>query len=1004
MVVQRFDTSVTFFFLICDFFLPSPVDARHLFRDVLQSDPSKRFTIPQILASRWFTSRLAAISTATDLEDDVPASPSPARTAFPLSVEPTESDARMLDTEQVLSSATSATSDMTFLSASSELLPAVPVTPVDKVFDPFQDPSKSISVQIHSNPSQRTITKGNRGFKDAKTQQPEIAVEGEGENSTEIAPSVTPSNAARPPHVTRTPARTKRRSVSSTLSDGNGSSPHDKPLALLPPQDFASLLSTPAPIVFSTPVERQLLNTLSTMGFDTAQIVHSVISDACDSAGALWWMLMRKHGRRILGEVRAVSPSLANEPAGEGSKQRKEKEGDQPSGSRKKHKRGIAVQTDEPPSVPPEFALVPPTPTASAARPATPPRAKSPYLSPSPTTNESSVRSNQSTPSGSYKGIENKDLLKLKRDGKVRSGSVSIMQRATTALEAAGLVRKKSTEAVKDHREGLRDKEKPRESDKAQAGDDPRSSHGSGGSSKLTKSPPVKAKDTVPTSCSPSPDLPAIPGSPWVMAGERTSPPSGHAATPANSPGDTLHSLPNYTEGGGRIIAPNRNRASLLSAFRLWFQEDKKGKRKETVQPLPQGNSRGLQYSRSLAVPPPSTMSPSSKNTMKQRASGGGRGRRFKRHSTSSRRSSSVNSRRSSSNSAQIFMIEQPHTLDQIPSVQSFGAETPNSERGDYSSRPSSVHSFTVGVPRHRKSPSTGSNGSAYYRASSPLPNYNHRRAGSSSSTRVVRLQGAPGSARPVHQRSNSAASSVHSLASSRPTSFYEASEGEVTRTGSPFKGYPSRRSLDDSTPRRGAGTFIAQKRLTPFTSPQSSGTLGRTSWKKSWGHEPPGWQNRSTHLPVEVLVISPVPDIRDVFSSGRASLSMGDESDWVDEDEDVPEFAGGLGQMPGGATTNSSASSSYLTLESPIPLVMSPPPRNHSGHTRTAKARAVSGVGVVGRQRGHSSAGRSSPAPGPGEMAFEAPEARGGRWQLPGVRGPAFKHAIQEEDEGEEE
>lgn len=849
--------------------------------------------------------------------------------------------------------------------------------------------------------------------------QPETVIEEEGckDSAEEMTPSVVPSsNPSRiPPHPTRTPARTKRRSVSSTLSDGNGSPPRQKPLASLPPQDFACLLSTPAPIIFSTPAERELLNTLSVMGFDTAQIVHSVISDACDSAGALWWMLMRKHERRILDEVRTVSPDSAIEKVEEnnsGSKRRKEKESDRPSGSRNRNKRGIAVQTEEPclPPSPPAFALLPPTPTvASAARPTTPPRAKSPYLSPSSTTNESSVRSSPSTPSGSYKGLENKDkdLLKLKREGKARSGSVSIMQRATTALEAAGLVRKKSAEVVKDQREGQREKEKSRENEKMQVGDDPRSSHGSSSSSKLTKSPPVRAKDPAPPSSSPPPDLPAIPGSPWVMAGGRMSPPGRSAPTPANSPGDTLNSLPNYTESGVRAIAPNRNRASLLSAFRLWFQEDKKGKRKETVQPLTQGSARGLQYSRSMVAPLSSSMSPSSKSTVKRGASGGGRGRRVKRHSTSSRRSSSVNSRRSSGNSAQIFTIEQPHTLDQIPSVQSLGAETPNSERGDYSSRPSSVRSFTLGgVPRHRKSPSTGSNGSAYYRTSSPLPKHSHRRAGSSSSTRVVRhIHNTPGSSRTVHRRSNSAASSVHSLASSRPTSFYEPSEGEVTRTSSPLKGYPSRKSLDDSTPRRGAGTFIAQKRLTPFTSPHNSGLLGRTSWKKSWGHEPPGWQSRSTHLPVEVLAISPAPDIRDVFSGGRQSLNMGDESDWVDEDEDVPEFAGGLGQMPGSATTSSSASSSYLALELPIPLVTSPPPRSHGGHTRTGKARSSSGAGVVGRRGGgHSPAGRSSPAPVPSEMTFEAPEARGGRWQLPGVRGPAFKQAIQEEDEGEEE
>ncbi|KAH7890460.1 Pkinase-domain-containing protein [Phlebopus sp. FC_14] len=967
-------------------------DARDLIRNILQSDPTKRLTIPQILASPWFAFRPAVVE-----PEDVPVSPSPARDAFSLTVKPEVNNGTM-------SPATSANSDSTFLSASSELAPSAPTTPDDTPTDPFRGVNHT-AIHVHPNGSEGTITRAERVPKDNPTWHPETVIEEEG-NPVETTPSATSSsNTARaPPHPTRTPVRTKRRSVSSTLSD-NGSPQRENPLVPLPPQDFASLLNTPAPIIFSTPAERELLNSLSAMGFDTAQIVHSVLSDACDAAGALWWMLMRKHEKRILGEVRASASGPAVEQVGKssssGSKRRKDEE--RVTGTRRRTKHSVSVQTDDPPPVPtpPGFAVVPPTPTvASAARPCTPPRAKSPFLSPSPTTVESSGRSNPSTPSGSFRGADgkDKDALKPRRDGKARSGSVSIMQRATTALEIAGLVRKKSNEGVREERERERERSKEHEK-KVPGGDDPRSSHGSGNSSRLTKSPPLRAKEAASTSAN---DVPVLPGSPWVMAGGRTSPPPGYAPTPANSPGDTLTSLRNLREDGGRVVVPSRNRASLLSAFRLWFNEDKKGKRKEPVQQRSQGTGRGLSYSRSLVGSSSAPMSPG--GTVKRRASGGGRGRRVKRQSVSSRRSSSVNSRRSSGNSGQVFVIEQPHTLDQIPSVRSFGADTPNSERGDYSSRPSSIRSFSLGGGKHRKSPSTGSNGSAYYRTSSPLPKYHHRRAGSSSSTRVVRhVQTTPGShARPAHHRTNSAASSVHSFTSSRPTSFYEASEGEIPRTSSPFRNHPSRRSLDDSTPRRHTGTFIAQKRLTPFMSPSSShgtGSIGRTSWKKSWGHEPPGWQSRSTHLPVEVLAISPAPDIRDVFSSsGKQSLTMGDESDWVDEDDEVPEFAGGLGQMPGGST---STSSSYLPLESPIPLAMSPPPRNHNTHSRAGKVRASGGAG---RQKGgHSPGGRLSPAPGQGEMPYEAPEARGGRWQLPATRGSAFKHPIQEEDEDEE-
>jgi len=184
--------------------------------------------------------------------------------------------------------------------------------------------------------------------------------------------------------------------------------------------------------------------------------------------------------------------------------------------------------------------------------------------------------------------------------------------------------------------------------------------------------------------------------------------------------------------------------------------------------------------------------------------------------------------------------------------------------------------------------------------------------------------------------------------------------------------------------------------------------SIGRSSWKKSWGLEPPGWQSRATHLPIEVLAISPANDspgsIRDVFS-GRGSLSLGDEDDWVDEDDDVPAFAGGLGQMP--TSASSSSTFGHLILESPMTL--SPPPRGHSNRSngkrtnRSPVSGSATSSGSAGRQKaGHSPVGRTSP------VQPEAPYESGGagRRQLPtGRSGPAFRgHAIVEEDEGEEE
>jgi len=245
-------------------------------------------------------------------------------------------------------------------------------------------------------------------------------------------------------------------------------------------------------------------------------------------------------------------------------------------------------------------------------------------------------------------------------------------------------------------------------------------------------------------------------------------------------------------------------------------------------------------------------------------------------------------------------------------------------------------------------------------------------------------------------------------LASSRPTSFYEPSENEGQRTSS-----PSKRPQDDSTPRRtgyGSTTFVAQKRQTPFTSPGNYvnvHSIGRSSWRKSWGLEPPGWQSRAMHLPVEVLAISPANDspgsIRDVFS-GRASLSLGDEDDWVDEDDDIPAFAGGLGQMP--ISASSSSTFANFVLE---PMTLTPPPRGHSNRSsakRTTRSTALGSTNASGnasRQKaGHSPVGRTSPVQP--EAPYESSGA--GRRQLPtGRSGPAFRgHAIVEEDEGEEE
>lgn len=983
-------------------------EARDLIQNILRVDPAQRLTIAQILAHPWFA-----------IQNAIPPQPLATTSSIPSvsrSASPTLVSAPSLLAAQPVSSSSDA-SDATFHSASSEFSPSTPITPDDSGADISSEDRHGV---LSRNASDSTLKLAIATHFEKQSPMSSVQEEtAEGDDAVHTTPARPPlsrtttgashvsGSSKNPPALpTRTPVRTKRRSVSSTLSEPS-SPTAEKPTSPAPQPDFSSLLSTPAPLIFSTPLERELLNTLSALGFDTGQIVHSVLTDACDATGSLWWMLKRKAERRAVQDA-ATKPATETKEEVRLPKVESVRTSDEQAGKSRSLGRGTHEGRSRSPLPPalvaahsaPELQLIPATPTGPSHQHAsTPPRAMSPsnpLLSPgSSTPAELPNRSHPSTPSGSMKESGSKGRGK-------RSGSVSIMQRAATALEAAGLVRKRSAEAVKDA-----EKDEKRNG----SGDDPRTSHAS--SSKILRSPPLKpVKDepgTPPRSLDSNPTAATV-GSPWVLANARQSPPP----TPANSPGNSLGSLPTIGENTVKI-SNNRNRASLLSTFRMWFKEDPKGKRKEAPPPLaPQ----------SLAYPPPSGSpgtSPATgrgRGTIKRRISNGrpnvtsGRktGNRAKRGSVSSRRSSSVNSKRSSATSAHLAAFEPSSYGEQMapvsrqrsdPSRRSFGSHTPNSE-----SRPSSVHSFSMQT-RHRKSPSASSAGSLYMgRTSSPLPRF-HRRAGSGSSTRVVRHMSSTVSYKQSHLRSNSA-SSIHSMASSRHGSLQELSETERLGTDSPTR-FITRNSLDD-TPRRsphpyGPTTFVAQKRQTPFSNPSGGGYLhsfGRSSWKRSWGLEPPGWQTRTAKAStIEVLAISPPPGgIRDVFTT-RQSLSMGDEDDWVDEDDDVPAgYVGGLGQMPASSSSGGFAQS----LDSP----MSPPLRGHRSGSSSSKRAGGSGNAAStstsrsGRKSGRSPAGRSSPVP---TESFEAPpETRGGRRQLPTSRsGPAFKHAIQEEDEDEE-
>ncbi|KAG8938830.1 hypothetical protein FRC00_014415, partial [Tulasnella sp. 408] len=434
--------------------------------------------------------------------------------------------------------------------------------------EPEERPTGDRGVSIHRMESQSTIRKQTSDHKispvdssHSHVQTPIATVLEEDDQPTDMPRSSTQeqerfvrsrgSSSSLPPSSfpTRTPVRTKRRSVSSNLTNSPPSSPTVSPPPIAPLgntklPDYSAEVHMKAPLAFSTDLERNLLSTLSLMGFDTGQIVHSVLTDACDSTSALWWMLKKKVERNQLLEARkeaerkkaaaaledrsGVNGSERNgsrkdrekekikekdsdekdELVREKSKGRKDKEkeprekelpepGDsrRPSAFRTKPASavpdgGVSTSTNRPPvplmlgqappnssaaslglggpPIAPDLTFVPPTPVNLSHDTSTPTGRKTPPLgtngsfpfnlslhlqSPSP----SSGSGTPISPEKAAKGTSGSS----KREGKQRTSSVSMLQRATTALSAAGLTRKKSAEGVKeDERERERERER----------------------------------------------------------------------------------------------------------------------------------------------------------------------------------------------------------------------------------------------------------------------------------------------------------------------------------------------------------------------------------------------------------------------------------------------------------------------------------------------------------------------------------------------------------------
>ena len=689
----------------------------------------------------------------------------------------------------------------------------------------------------------------------------------------------------------RTPARTKRRSVSSSVaSECRPSMFHSNSFstAALPIVDYLEQLREAAPVFFTTDAEKDLLRSLELLGFDIGQMKHSVLSDACDCSAAIWWMLRSKQQQKeeyeryqmeglpggvpaeqsALRAPTAVRPVIADDhktlppqpsamadvftsddstgnwpaPAVEQRPMVKQIELGAPVRTSPSDRRP-SLSTDHKPASSlgiPSRALSPIHYTEENDR------SGSSRSVPTSMTHQSSNASPAVVPSGmeplkpadeTSASVPSPGSPSRRPDGgKARSSSISMLQRATSVL-ATGLVRKKSEEKLLDD---TLSKDAP----------DPRRSP-----TKLIKTPPLgRRKDSI---------------SEGSQTHDQNEEPSGSGIVASSSYGTmsastlSLNDSPSTLKGN-----KSGKKESLLMTFRSWWNEDRK-KRKRATGVNPVIHHHGVNHTPSLRA---QHIHAVKRTTVVQRRSPADA-----RPHLGSRRSSSVNSRRSSVTSLHVPMMDLPagSPMDAYSlarrhsSRRSTGSRTPTSEFGDYGgSRPTSVRSMQMHSSVSQRTIQGRANsihsGGSRTPTRSPAGRGQHHRTTSSSSTRS-RTRGGP------HHRSasNATTASNRSAGSSRKSTLYiderDAEPIHEAESDDTFVHAWRKRSIEE---RLAHPTQLVAKRTRSPLSTQFM--LGRPR---------------------------PLPPIRDVFADKGKNPDGVPEEDWTSDEDESSTFAGGLGQ-----------------------------------------------------------------------------------------------------------
>ncbi|KAJ9113947.1 hypothetical protein QFC19_000142 [Naganishia cerealis] len=695
----------------------------------------------------------------------------------------------------------------------------------------------------------------------------------------------------------RTPSRTKRRSVSSTLSDRRpsllrgGSNPAQAP----PIIDYYSQLNVVPLPFFSTKEEQELLSLLRLIGLDVGQLQHSVNNNACDASSALWWMLRVKQKQRqdMSSHEAAVTRADVRQNGRSSPESRLKVVNAQDPTQSGVHmvELGPPVLSSDTPPLPQPGPInfgetVPSTPLTRPRNDATSSKngihimeQKHARTQSIPEGLPAITGQSVSSPSRDYsqgvladiealKPSDNDASPSKKRDGnKTRTASFSMLQRATSAFTTGSLTKKKSDEklleqVVTANQAGLEKSRSPNKLFKPLA----RSRENSGG-----EDSDVPSSQALSTSSNKLP--------------QSTSQGTLQSLASMASGTISLNDTPSKGQAG-----KGRKRESLLTTFRSWFNEDKKGKRA----PAPPVPTLHVANNAHVNRRPPSYQLPNSASS--KRSGPLRRTPSDQRPALHSRRSSSVNSRRSSVTSMHVSAMDLPvgSPLDTYGLMRrgsqgrrSAGSRTPTSERGDFfvggnNSRPSSVHSFTTIVkapkPRHLETHIMAGS----VRAHTPSRTAHNRSPGIAHYQRVTSSSPAN---RGRHARFASSATAP--IASGRAASIASSHRSNAS----------SRRSSEDYSIQHVAEDAEDEADVHDDASI-------RSSRRKRTGHEryvyPSSRRIRSPNGSTTSLVSlahpKPRPPIRDVFAKKKGNASGLTDEDWISDEEDGA-YAGGLGQ-----------------------------------------------------------------------------------------------------------